>query len=157
MINKQAANVNPSTFVKTNTIIHLGLLMGQIVFAATTLLISKNQAHTQNTDVFIYIAPALAITGFFTGHFLFRKLLGNIKGDSPLKAKLADYQSATIIRLASLEGPSLFAIVCFMLTGNMVFLGISAAIILYFIYLRPTRQKIEDDLALDYNEKTELN
>jgi hypothetical protein len=154
---KQSAAINPATFIKTTSIIHLALVMGQIVFAATTLLISKNQAHTQNDGIFIYISPALALSGFVIGHFLFLKFLGNIKRDSPLKTKLAAYQSATIVRFALLEGPSLFAIVSFMLTGNMVFLGISAAIILYFIYLRPTRQKVEDDLALNYNEKAELN
>lgn len=66
------------------------------------------------------------------------------------------YQSATIVRLALLEGPSLFGIVGFLLTGNLIFLGISGALIACFIYQRPTRQKIEDDLNLSYEEKAEL-
>ncbi|MEO3404648.1 hypothetical protein AAFN85_12150 [Mucilaginibacter sp. CAU 1740] len=157
MNTKQSDNIIPATFVKTTTIIHLALVMGQVLFAATTLLNSKNRVQPQSDDLFKYMAPALALSGFVIGHFLFLKFLGNIKRDSPLKTKLAAYQSATIVRLALLEGPSLFAIVCFMLTRNMMFIGISGAIILYFIYLRPTRQKVEDDLALDYNEKAELN
>jgi hypothetical protein len=44
-----------------------------------------------------------------------------------------------------------------MLTGNLIFLGISGAIIAYFIYLRPTKQKTEDDLNLGYEEKAELD
>ncbi|WP_121811596.1 hypothetical protein [Mucilaginibacter kameinonensis] len=157
MISKQAQNQSPAAIVKTLPIIHLALVAGQTLFVAVTFIIPKNPVKSAGNDMLIYIAPILAVTCFIAGHFLFLKLLGNIKSDSTLKDKLMAYQSATIVRLALLEGPSLFSIVGFLLTGNMIFLGITGAIIAYFIYLRPTRQKIEDDLSLSYEEKAELD
>lgn len=156
MISKQAQNQSPAAIVKTLPIIHLALVAGQTLFAAVTFIIPKNPVKSAGNDMLIYIAPILAVICFIAGHFLFLKLLGNIKSDSTLKDKLMAYQSATIVRLALLEGPSLFSIVGLLLTGNMIFLGITGAIIAYFIYLRPTRQKIEDDLSLSYEEKAEL-
>ena len=156
MINKQPANQSAAALVKTTIIIHMALAAGQILFAAVTFLIQKPSTGTNN-DMLIFIVPAITVTSFAAGHLLFKKLIGNINSQSPLKAKLISYQSATLIRLALLEGPSLFAIVSFLITGKLVFIGIAAAIILYFIYLRPTKQKIEDDLNLGYDEKAELN
>jgi hypothetical protein len=157
MISKQPLNQSAAQLVKTTSIIHLALTAGQILFAAITFIIPKKPTTNTGNDMLIFIVPVMAISCFAAGHLLFKTLLDKIDVQSPLKAKLISYQSATIIRLALLEGPSLFAIVSFMLTGNMVFIGIAAAIILYFIYLRPSKQKIEDDLNLGYEEKAELN
>jgi len=157
MISKQPQNQSPATIVKTLSIIHMALAAGQILFAAVTFIIPKSQEKGAANDMLIYIAPVLAITCFIAGHFLFLKLLSNIRRDTPLKAKLIAYQSATIIRLALLQGPSLFSIIGFLLTGKLIFLAIVGALVAYFIYVRPSRQKIEDDLNLDYEEKAELD
>jgi hypothetical protein len=157
MINKQSVVQNPNTFVKTISIIHLALIAGQIIFAAAAFMTTKNHTTSKSDDVFIYVAPIMAFSGFAISNILFKTLVNKIDGQSPLKTKLAAYQSALIVRFALLEGPSLFAIVSFMLTGNLIFLGISGAIIAYFIYLRPTKQKTEDDLNLGYEEKAELD
>ncbi|SEO03649.1 hypothetical protein SAMN05192574_10564 [Mucilaginibacter gossypiicola] len=157
MINRQPVVQNPNTFLKTTSVIHLALIAGQIIFAATAFMTTKNHATNKSDDVFIYVAPIMAVTGFAIGSILFKTMVNKIDGQSPLKTKLAAYQSALIVRFALLEGPSLFAIVSFMLTGNLIFLGISGAIIACFIYLRPTKQKIEDDLSLGYEEKAELD
>ncbi len=157
MINKQPVVQNPNTFVKTISIIHLALIAGQIIFAAAAFMTTKNHATSKSDEVFIYVAPILALSGFAISNISFKTLVNKIDSQSPLKTKLTAYQSALIVRFALLEGPSLFAIVSFMLTGNLIFLGVSGAIIAYFIYLRPTKQKTEDDLNLGYEEKAELD
>lgn len=156
MIRKQPVTPNAAALVKTTAIIHMALATGQILFAAVTFIIPQKLADNKGNDVLLLIVPIVAVSSFIIGHLLFKKLLSNIKTESPLKAKLLSYQSATLVRLALLEAPSLFAIVSFMLTGKMVYMGIAALIVLYFIYLRPGKQKIEDDLNLDYDEKTQL-
>jgi len=42
-------------------------------------------------------------------------------------------------------------------SGNLFFLFIMALIVVYFITLRPTKDKVVADLNLDYNEKAELD
>jgi len=89
-------------------------------------------------------------------NFMFKKQLDLAVAKSSLNEKLGGYQTALIIRFALLEGPSLFGIVSYLLSGNLLFLAISGLIILYFITIRPTRDKVETDLNLDYQEKTEM-
>ena len=66
------------------------------------------------------------------------------------------YQTALIIRCAFSEGASLLGIVAFLITGNLVYLLLTGLNIIYFIWIRPTKQKIEDELNLGYEEKADL-
>ncbi|MFB0494584.1 hypothetical protein ABID99_000821 [Mucilaginibacter sp. OAE612] len=156
MISKQAQNQTPSLILKQITIIHLALVAGQILFGIVVFAIGKQQPLNPKNDALIYVMPAIALGCFLVSMLLPKNMIGNIKNDQPLLAKLKLYQTAFIIRMALLEGPSLFGIVCFLLTNNVVFISISAALVLYAIYQRPTRQKIEDDLNLGYEEKAEF-
>jgi hypothetical protein len=154
------SNVNlpqtPATFLRNITIIHLALAAGQVLFGAVVLSISKRIIiNVRDThDPMVYLVPLLAITCFILSNFLFKKVLSTaIKPDSTLRQKLLYYQTALIIRLALLEGPSLFGIVAFFLTGSLFFLLISAFLVGYFIYIRPTKGNIEEVLELNYEEK----
>ncbi|RWY57116.1 hypothetical protein [Mucilaginibacter gilvus] len=150
----------PTTFLRTITIIHLALAAGQVLFGIVVLSLNKriiiNVRDTR--DPLVYAVPALAIICFVLSGFLYKKVLsGGIRPDSTLKGKLMMYQTALIIRLALLEGPSLFGIVAFFLTGSLFFLLISLVLIGYFIYIRPTKDNIEETLELTYAEKETFN
>ncbi len=148
---------NPKTFVRTISIIHLALIAGQVLFAIVAFSLNKNTAVNLKPvgDVFFYIAPALIFFGMLTGSFLFKQLADKAKDAEGLKKKLAGYQSAFIIRCALSEGGSLFSIVCYMLTANFFYLSLAGVNILYFLWLWPTKEKIEADLNLSYEEKSE--
>jgi len=158
MYNNQPVQQNAKSILKTAKIIHLALLSGQLMFAFVTISISKNPSFNMKSvnDPFFIVAPLLAVSCFFVGNFLFKKLVGNLQNKTTLPDKLTGYQAALIVRYALLEGASLFGIVVFMLTNNWFFLLISACIILYFITLRPGTEKVADDLQLNYDEKLEL-
>ena len=151
---------SPAAFVKTNQIIHLALLTGQLMFAVVTYSITspKGIIHFtfQNNDAFTSVAILLAVGGFFLGNFLFKQELNSATEKSSLREKLMAYQTGLIKRLAPMEGGSLFSIVVFMLTGNLFFLLIAGLIIFYFITLRPTKGKIQTDLSLSYEEQMEM-
>jgi hypothetical protein len=154
------SNVNlpqtPAIFLRTITLIHLALAAGQVLFGVVVLsindriIINVRDMH----DPMVYLVPLLAVTCFFLSNFLFKKALSSaIKPESTLRQKLMYYQTALIIRLALLEGPSLFGIVAFFLTGSLFFLLISAFLVCYFSYIRPTKDNIEEVLELSYEEK----
>jgi glucan phosphoethanolaminetransferase (alkaline phosphatase superfamily) len=150
----------PATFFRTITLIHLALAIGQVLFGIVVLSLNKRIIiNIRDThDPMVYLVPLMAITCFILSGFLFKKVLSSgIKPGSTLKQKLVIYQTALIIRLALLEGPSLFGIVAFFLTGSLFFLIISATLVAYFIYIRPTRNTIEEILELSYAEKEILN
>lgn len=157
MISKQTQNQSPPLILKQITIIHLALVAGQILFGIVVFAVGKQHPHNSKNDALIYVMPAMAIGSFIVSMLLPKNMISNIKSEQPLLAKLKLYQAAFIVRMALLEGPSLFGITCFLLTNNVVFISISAALVLYAIYQRPTRQKIEDDLNLGYEEKAEFD
>lgn len=137
-------------------IIHLALAAGQILFAVVVTLLSKRIIiNVRDThDPLLYAVPALAITCFILSNFIFKKILSSaVKPDNTLKQKLTIYQTALIVRLALLEGPSLFGIVAFFITGSLFFIVISLLLVGYFIYIRPTKDNIEEALELSYAEK----
>jgi hypothetical protein len=149
-------NQTPQGYLKTISIIHLALLAGQVMFGIVAFIqIGKIQIDIKNNnDPFLFLVPLLAVGGFIASNLMFKQQLNSsIKKDS-LNGKLMGYQTALIIRCALLEGPSLFGIVTYLITGNCLFLIISGLLMLYFISIRPTRVKIENDLNLTYEEKT---
>ena len=151
-------NPNPQAAAKVLPIIHLALLIGQVLFAVVVYNIApqKGFSFDGSANPFVYVSLVLTFGGFTAGNILFTKQLQKIEPEYTLSQKLASYQTAFILRAALLEGPSLFSIVAYMLSGNLLFLAVSGAIILYFVTIRPTKDKIANDLNLGDNEKAEL-
>ncbi|MBS1529586.1 MAG: hypothetical protein JSU01_04725 [Bacteroidetes bacterium] len=137
----------------------MALITGQVLFCVVAWFEFPQTGFSLDgsKNPLVYAALILAAGGFFLGNFLFRRQVGKISSDDSLSQKISAYQTAFIIRAALAEGPSLFSIVAFMLSGNLLFLAITGAIILYFFTFRPTRAKVESELNLDYKEKAELD
>lgn len=151
-------NLNPQSAAKVLSIIHLGLLMGQVLFALAVYYITPQKGFVlSGNEPFVFVGLALAIGGFIGGNLIFKQTLAKIAPDATLSRKVSAYQTAFIIRAALMEGASLFSVVAYMLGGNLFFLALTAVIVLYFITLRPTKEKIAADLNLDYNEKSTLD
>jgi len=51
----------------------------------------------------------------------------------------------------------LFGIVVYMRTSNFLYLIISGVLMLYFLTQRPTKDKIENDLNLSYEDKIQFD
>ncbi|MGZ3756913.1 MAG: hypothetical protein ACXVAY_04760 [Mucilaginibacter sp.] len=149
-------NQTPQSYLKVISIIHLALFAGQTMFAIVAFfLVGKTQIDIKNNnDPLLFLVPILAIGGFIASNLMFKQQLNSSTNRDALKDKLMGYQTELIIRFALLEAPSLFGIGSYLLTGNFLFLIISGLLMLYFISIRPTRVKIENDLNLTYDEKT---
>lgn len=151
--------LNPKEALKTLRILHFALLAGMIFFSLVALFLFYNGLEPIDVELsraFTYIIPIFVVSGYATSHLLFRNRMGVARAAKDLTEKLTHYRAALIVRLALLEGPAFFAIVAYMLTSELIFLGWAAIIIVYFITLWPTPAKIVADLALNYNEQHEL-
>jgi hypothetical protein len=148
----------PEGFLKSISIIHLALLAGQVIFSIVAYAQSeKIYFGIHNMDsVFIYIVPLVAVGGFMIGYLTFKKQLVDIRSKSSLGEKIIAYQTALITRYALLEGPSLLAIVIYLQSGNLFFLAIAGLLMMYFLFLRPTMEKVENDLDLNFTERIEF-
>ena len=151
----QISPQTPKSYLKVNSIIHLALFMGQLVFGVLVMLEvpQKGIDITNTNNPFLFVVPVVAIGSLILSTILFKKNLGMAINNPTLKGKLMGYQTALITRFAPMEGASLFGIVSYMQTGNLLFILITGLIMLYFLSLRPTKDKITNDLNLAYEDK----
>ncbi|HTE01211.1 MAG TPA: hypothetical protein VK668_18120 [Mucilaginibacter sp.] len=155
----QTNQPSPQSLIKTISIIHLGLLAGQVMLGAVAFFLYKQTGFDIKTynDPLLYLVPIVAITCAIVGNLLYKQLIAKLTDKNSLREKLTGHQTASITRFALLEGPSLFGIVAYMSKGNLFFLLISGIIMLYFLSLRPTTEKVASDLNLSYEDKMELD
>ena len=149
----QVTPQTPQSYLKLISIIHIAMFIGQLLFSLAVLSITPQKGIDVTNTVFLFVVPAVAIGCFALSAFLFKTNLNIAVNKVTLKEKLMLYQSALITRFAPLEGASLFGIVTYMQTGNLLFIIISGLLALYFLSLRPTKDKIENDLNLSYEDK----
>jgi hypothetical protein len=73
-----------------------------------------------------------------------------------LPDKLNQYRSALIIYIALCEGPALFGIILFFVTGNYLMFIITGITIASMLAKMPSRKRVVDDLTLDWKQQQEL-
>ena len=156
----QNKNVKPEE-LKSLQIVHRALLLGLVLFAAIAFYLNYSgnfiaglKSYDQPLQV---IAITLSFGGFFIGSLLFKKKMQQLKDSSPeLRVKLSTYRSAAIMQWALLEGPALFAIICFLLVGNYAFLALAVVFIILFAVTAPNKTKMMLLLQLTEEEINEL-
>lgn len=129
------------------------MLIGLILFCAIAFFlhnsgafepVAKDLDHPLQVIVII-----LAAAGFFIGNNYFkRKVLQQAQEPQIPQDKMAIYRHASIIQWALLEGPAIFAVISFVLTGNFAFLALAATVLILFTLAFPARQKIMMLLSL---------
>ena len=129
--------------IKTLQIIHLAVCAGTILayFLLGELSIEKlkNIPVIDSSSIVYVFIPILA---FVLSTFLFKSQLKQIDPKLKTEDKLPVYQTASIMRWAVLEGA---AFLILFLKPDFILFGI--LIIIYLIFLRPTAERINNDLA----------
>ncbi len=153
--------LTPKGFIKGISIFHFALFVGQIFFAIFAYTQNGDTkvkfTNTDADDQFIYVIPIIIITGVFASNFIYKKLLTSILNKTSLKEKLTNLQTALLIKYALIEGPTLLVIFIYMNYGNLFYLLIAGGLLVYFYMLKPTKEKIENDLQLNNEHKSEFN
>ena len=130
--------------LKTLQIIHLAITMGVAVayfFVLTKDTIANFKISTidSNSIVFVLI-PVMAIV---LSNFMFKNMISKIDSNVSIENKIGVYQTSSIIRWAILEGA---ALVLLFLKPDFFIFGI--IIIVYLLTIRPTEDKVNNDLNL---------
>ena len=148
-------------YLNTLTIIHLALLMGQLMFAVVNyVLISSGSYVSEGEDLrglFMFVVPLLAISGVIAAKFIPRMQLPAIQAKESLGAKLMDYRTLCIMKYAFMEGAALVALVAYLLTTEIFFMGVAGVMMVVFFLEKPSKHKIVMDLALSPDEKNILD
>ena len=142
-------------------IMYYALIAGQMFFGLIALYLNMadpvDSGENELRDILIYLVPLFVIFGLIAGNFLYRSRLQVCRKKSDLIEKMSDYRSALILRYAFLEGPSLFSIIAYLLTGDFLFMGMAIFMIGLFITIPPTRSKAVFDLELSPEDQQFIN
>ena len=147
-------------YFKTLSTVHVALTTGQLLFAGIAIMLTAKGGIAIEPEelgnTLPLLAAGLSTGGVIAGHFLFRRKLQALRQLNGLSTKLKNYRAASLMRWALLEGPALFTIVAFLLTGKYWLLGLCAALIALFISYKPPKQSALQDLQLSHEEEYQL-
>lgn len=148
-------------YFKALKIIHVALLAGQCLFLAVMVFLVMRKSTAMVGPSFDKILQVVALLVSFGGVFaatsIFKKRLLTINTGAATMAEIGtQYRASNIFRWAMIEAPSLFAIICFFLTGNYAFAALAVALIIFFVLTAPSRLKAMIQLQLSEQEVDQL-
>jgi hypothetical protein len=146
--------------LKAIRVLYFALLAGQLLFTLiVTLLVETGilsngfQSVTLMFQVAVLVIAATTIPASF---LLFRKRLSDVSAEEALDKKLEKYRAALILRMALCEMPVLFAIIAYFVTNNRSFLWMTIVLIINFLFIYPSRNRIVEQLQLNSSEQSSL-
>lgn len=153
---------NPKQYFNGLFMAFYTMVGGILVFAIIAVVLNRLQGPfapgSETEKVLLVINGILALIGFLVALNIYKKKLAE---DSPfgssLLQKLYQYKSALIIYLSLCEGPAIFSIISYMITGNFIFLGIAGLMLIAMFLKKPARTRIFNDLRLDSKEQMDLS
>lgn len=138
---------------------HLSFFAAMFFFAGLSYFLNQNHVlDFENIETTYLIALVLlSLFGIFGGQTVKRKNIEKASNSSSLRQKLGTYQTASLINYAFIEGPALFGIVLYLQTSEFIYLLVALILMMYFLTLRPTKEKISKSLQLNREHQMEFN
>ena len=140
-------------------ILHLSMMGAVVVLglvAHFVLIPAPDFKPNENGTLFVNIAAVYLAIAVAVSYWLFGLRVQAAKQQISLSDKLNTYRSATIIRFALIEGTSLLTVVFYLLTGNLVLLGIASIGLVVLALHHPNPVKLKMDLDLSPAELARL-
>ena len=130
------------------------IMIGVLAFAMNTIL--ELDFNVSLPAELIYVGAGVVFLTFFASDAVFKKMLSQVDSTMDLEGKVAKYRSASIVKYALIEGAALLLAVAYMLTGSYEYFMLLGVTIGYFIYVRPTEEKLIDSLNLSYADQQKM-
>lgn len=144
-------------FLKVMSVMHIAFSVGLIFFTAVMYYQQQKwEFNIPTNSIYIVLVPLVAITGVFLGNYVFKKKIEPVLNKKSLKQKLDVYQSALLFKYAFIEGAAFICLLFSLFKSNLLYLAITVAIIVYFLFLRPTKNKIEQQLQLKGEQREQF-
>lgn len=146
---------------KTLKILHLAIAGGLFIFLVVLLLVSRSGRVTgADTDLertLQAVSVVLSVIVLLIGFNLFkRRMLQARNSQLPGAGRMDAYRKACLTWWAMIEGPGLFAGICFYLSGNFAFIALAGFHLLLLLLFMPRKENIIVLLNLNSKEVEEL-
>ncbi|MEO8404954.1 MAG: hypothetical protein ABI480_10170 [Chitinophagaceae bacterium] len=154
---------NPKNVIKAMRILCTALMAGCLLFALIVLLLI-NFGHmavlsipSLKPFVFGVAVVCVAIVCLVLGITRYNKSITSAKESlNTMQEKLNAYRPALIIYMATCEGPALFGIIIYFITGNYLALLVTLIMLGAMLAKFPTMSRVITDLGLSSQEQIEL-
>jgi hypothetical protein len=153
----------PKENLRAARIVFWAIIAGAVIFSIIVFIINKIQGHLmpeaeQYATLFLYIVSIVAAVCLIIAMRTYKKGVAVAKESLiPLQDKLNLYRTTLVRYIALCEGPAIFSIVAFFVTGNYYLFVITAIMIAAMLAKAPTRQRVTNELALDWQQQQELD
>lgn len=149
--------MKPGQILRSLQWMHRVLLLGIVLFAGVAFYLKYNakipSTLAQSDHIFQLVAIAVSAAGVFFGATLFKKRVIQLRNSQQsVPEKAAAFRAVSIFQWALLEGPAIFCIACFLITGNLAFLGLAAVVMTWFLLTYPSKLKVMVMLRLGEEE-----
>lgn len=148
----------PQENIRAIRIFFGAIVVGAIMFSLIVLAMGTMNKPVsplkEYENIVLGIAFALSVICYLVARRGYNKGIANAKESLiSLPDKLNQYRTTLIRYLALCEGPALFGIILFFVTGNYLMFIITALMITAMLTKTPTRQRVIDELALDWQQQ----
>lgn len=151
----ESEKMKSGEYFKTLKIVHFALAAGIVFFMLMSIFLQYSGFGTIGKEVkngLLIAVPLFALAGIFASNIVFKQKLKIIAEHNNLKEKMIIYRSAIIVKLALVEGPAFFTVIAYLITGDLIFLGIIIVLLLIFLIYTPTRNKLINELELSKSD-----
>jgi len=155
----------PTTSAKDMRAIRIlfnAIVAGAVMFSAIVLALSLVKETVspikEYENIILGIGIAVTLGCYIAARNGYNKGIAIAKDSLiSLPDKLNQYRTTLILYLALCEGPALFGIILFFVTGNYFMFIITALMIAAMLVKAPTRRRVIDELALDWKQQEQLD
>jgi hypothetical protein len=149
-----------SNHLQQSKIMCIALIAGQLFFAVVVIYLINFSGmvitDTGLNQILFMVVPTIALGSFFGSFVVFKGKMSKLKDITDISTKLNEYRGAQIVRWALYEGPSFFAIIAYMLTSQIFYLGIMLIAIILFVTSFPSKDRLMKDLELSWEDENQL-
>lgn len=143
----------PKAAVRVLTTLHLAIFAAPLLFGLIAITRRTKPPIIDLNNTFFAVILFFGVAAVVVGRILFKKRLEEAAVQESLSEKLKIYQTGFIMRSAILEGTTLLGLVGYFLEGNLLMVIVPVLLITYHLILRPTKDRIAEDLNLSYEDR----
>ncbi|AFD09171.1 hypothetical protein [Solitalea canadensis] len=144
-------NQNGKQYLRSISIIFYAIMSGMTLFMIAVLFITttpEQMERLENPPVYYAIIGVLFLIAVFIKLFWKPRRLETIKNMESIKEKLNNYRSLLIVQWAIAEFISLFSSMFYLLTHQLFFIGVTIGVIASYLLLRPSKDRLINELTL---------
>lgn len=135
------------------------MMMAQLIFIVIIFVLvnENNSLIDENNKIHLLILlPIIVLFFIFSGRSFYQQKLRTLKLKTKLPEKLIEYRTIQIVQFAFLEAAALTCFMAAFLSQNTVFVYGSIGVLIYFLSIRPGKNKLEKELGLSFQETESL-